>query len=57
MKSIVLVKVVDGEIGPFDAAALDAVPAQFYASRGMGIHSIFIGEIEHVWLRNREGEQ
>ncbi|MBO4536331.1 MAG: serine hydrolase [Bacteroidales bacterium] len=42
---------------PFDAAALDAVPAQFYASRGMGIHSIFIGEIEHVWLRNREGEQ
>ena len=39
---------------PFTAEALGDIPAAFYASRGMGIHSTYIGEIEHVWVRGRE---
>lgn len=41
---------------PFTAEALGDVPAEFYVSRGIGIHSVYIGEIEHVWVRGREGE-
>ena len=37
---------------PFTAEALGDVPAAFYASRGIGLHSVYIGEIEHVWVRD-----
>ena len=36
---------------PFDTEGMGDVPSGFYASRSMGIHSVFIGEIEHVWIR------
>ena len=36
---------------PFAKEGMGDVPAGFYASRGMGIHSLYIGEIEHVWVR------
>ena len=39
---------------PFSAEGFGDVPAAFYASRGIGIHSVYIGEIEHVWVRGRE---
>lgn len=39
---------------PFTAEALGDIPAAFYAFRGMGIHSTYIGEIENVWVRGRE---
>lgn len=39
---------------PFSAEGFGDVPAVFYASRGIGIHSVYIGEIEHVWVRGRE---
>ncbi len=42
---------------PFTAEGFGDVPASFYASRGMGVHSVYIGEIEHVWVRGREGER
>ena len=32
------------------------VPREFYAPGRMGIHSVYIGEIEHVWARGRKGE-
>lgn len=36
---------------PFSPAGFGDVPARFYQERSMGIHSIYIGEIEHVWVR------
>ena len=36
---------------PFAKEGMGDVPSGFYASRGMGIHSLYIGEIEHVWVR------
>jgi flavin reductase (DIM6/NTAB) family NADH-FMN oxidoreductase RutF len=41
---------------PFMSEGFGDVPAAFYSSRGIGIHSVYIGEIEHVWVRGREGE-
>lgn len=41
---------------PFDPAGFGDVPEQLYASAGMGIHSQYVGEIEHVWLRGRDAE-
>lgn len=41
---------------PFSPEGLGDVPSRFYQERGMGIHSIYIGEIEHVWVRDRKGE-
>ena len=32
------------------------VPETLYASGRMGVHSEYVGEIEHVWVRGREGE-
>ena len=39
---------------PFDKEGFGDVPVNFYGSRGMGIHSVYIGEIEHVWVRGGE---
>ena len=39
---------------PFDKEGFGDVPTHFYGSRGMGIHSVYIGEIEHVWVRGGE---
>lgn len=41
---------------PFTAEGFGDVPSTFYASRGIGVHSVYIGEIEHVWVREREEE-
>ena len=41
---------------PFNPEGFGDVPAQLYASGRMGIHSEYVGEIEHVWVRGREGE-
>ena len=42
--------------GPFDEKGFGDVPREFYAPGRMGIHSVYIGEIEHVWVRGRNGE-
>jgi len=39
---------------PFSTEGFGDVPAAFYASRGMGVHSVYIGEIEHVWVREKK---
>ena len=36
---------------PFATEGMGDVPSGFYAARGMGVHSAYIGEIEHVWVR------
>lgn len=36
---------------PFSTEGMGDVPAQFYASRNLGVHSVYVGEIEHVWVR------
>ena len=36
---------------PFSTEGMGDVPAQFYASRNLGVHSVYVGEIEHVWIR------
>ena len=36
---------------PFDERGFGDVPKRTYERGGMGIHSEFIGEIEHVWTR------
>ncbi|MBQ7575103.1 MAG: flavin reductase family protein [Bacteroidales bacterium] len=41
---------------PFDERGFGDVPEQFYAPGRMGVHSVYVGEIEHVWVRGREGE-
>ena len=41
---------------PFSEEGFGDVPAQLYASGRMGIHSVYVGEIEHVWVRGRAGE-
>ena len=41
---------------PFDERGFGDVPEQFYSAGRMGIHSMYVGEIEHVWLRGRDGE-
>ncbi len=41
---------------PFNESGFGDVPEGFYASGRMGVHSVFVGEIEHVWVRGREGE-
>ena len=41
---------------PFDVDGFGDVPAQMYATGRMGVHSEYVGEIEHVWVRGRDGE-
>lgn len=41
---------------PFDGSGFGDVPSRLYASGRMGVHSVYVGEIEHVWVRGREGE-
>ncbi|MBO6096659.1 MAG: flavin reductase family protein [Bacteroidales bacterium] len=41
---------------PFSPEGFGDVPAKTYASGRMGIHSEYVGEIEHIWLRGRAGE-
>lgn len=41
---------------PFSEEGFGDVPAQLYASGRMGVHSVYVGEIEHVWVRGRAGE-
>ena len=41
---------------PLDTSGFGDVPQRFYATRRMGVHSMFVGEIERVWLRERSGE-
>ena len=41
---------------PFSAEGFGDVPAARYASGRMGVHSVYVGEIEHVWVRGRDGE-
>jgi len=41
---------------PFDEKGFGDVPAHLYSTAGMGIHSVYVGEIEHVWVRGRDGE-
>lgn len=41
---------------PFSAEGFGDVPAALYATGRMGVHSVYVGEIEHVWVRGREGE-
>ena len=38
---------------PFDVKGFGDVPTRTYASGRMGIHSQYVGEIEHVWVRGR----
>ena len=38
---------------PFDEKGFGDVPAEFYASGRMGVHSVFVGEIKHVWIRKQ----
>jgi len=35
---------------PFDEKGFGDVPAQLYGSGAMGVHSVYVGEIEHVWI-------
>lgn len=41
---------------PFDEKGFGDVPSQLYSSGRMGVHSVYVGEIEHVWVRGRDGE-
>lgn len=41
---------------PFSAEGFGDVPAALYATGRMGVHSVYVGEIEHVWVRDRAGE-
>lgn len=41
---------------PFNPAGFGDVPTKAYESGRMGIHSEYIGEIEHIWVRGRAGE-
>ncbi|MBQ9172199.1 MAG: flavin reductase family protein [Bacteroidales bacterium] len=41
---------------PFSEEGFGDVPAQLYSSGRMGVHSVYVGEIEHVWVKGREGE-
>lgn len=41
---------------PFSLEGFGDVPAELYASGRMGVHSEYVGEIEHVWVRGRAGE-
>lgn len=41
---------------PFSAEGFGDVPEQFYSRGRMGVHSVYVGEIEHVWVRGRDGE-
>lgn len=41
---------------PFSAEGFGDVPAALYATGRMGVHSVYVGEIEHVWVRGRAGE-
>ena len=41
---------------PFSAEGFGDVPEQFYSRGRMGVHSMYVGEIEHVWVRGRDGE-
>lgn len=38
---------------PFDEKGFGDVPERFYAPGRMGIHSVYVGEIEHVWIREK----
>lgn len=38
---------------PFSPEGFGDVPETLYASGRMGIHSQYVGEIEHVWVRGR----
>lgn len=41
---------------PFDEKGFGDVPSRLYSSGRMGVHSVYVGEIEHVWVRGRENE-
>lgn len=41
---------------PFNTEGFGDIPSQMYSSGRMGVHSEYIGEIEHVWVRGRDGE-
>lgn len=41
---------------PFSAEGFGDVPQKFYSRGKMGVHSVYVGEIEHVWVRGRDGE-
>ena len=41
---------------PFSEEGFGDIPSELYASGRMGVHSVYVGEIEHVWVRGREGE-
>lgn len=41
---------------PFNPEGFGDVPSQMYASGRMGVHSEYVGQIEHVWVRGRDGE-
>lgn len=41
---------------PFNTEGFGDIPSQMYSSGRMGVHSEYIGEIEHVWVRSRDGE-
>ena len=41
---------------PFSEEGFGDVPGNLYASGRMGVHSVYVGDIEHVWVRGREGE-
>ena len=36
---------------PFAEKGFGDVPAAFYGRTGLGVHSMYVGEIEHVWVR------
>lgn len=40
----------------FDVKGFGDVPSKLYSSGRMGVHSEYVGEIEHVWVRGRDGE-
>ena len=40
----------------FDEEGFGDIPTEMYASGRMGIHSEYVGEIEHIWVRDRDGE-
>lgn len=41
---------------PFNTEGFGDVPSQTYSSGRMGVHSEYVGEIEHIWVRGRDGE-
>ena len=40
----------------FDTKGFGDVPSRTYSSGRMGVHSEYVGEIEHVWVKGRDGE-